>query len=40
MHDARTVRLCQPLADLRGYVDSLVERQRPPPDPLFERFPS
>jgi len=29
----------QPLADLRGDVHRLVQRQRPPLDPLLERLP-
>ena len=36
MHDAGAVRLSQPLADLRGDVDGLVQRQRPPLDPLLQ----
>ena len=38
MHDARAVGLRQPLADLRGDVDGVVQRQRSPLDPLLQRL--
>ena len=39
MHNARTVSLGQPLADLCGDVDHVINRQRSALDPLLERLP-
>ena len=39
MHDARAVGLCQPPPNLLGDIHRLVQRQRPPFDPLLERPP-
>ena len=39
MNNPGRMRLAQPPPDLRGDVDSVINRHRPPLDPLLERLP-